>query len=83
MIKGVAYVKIPHSHGLRGGKYAASMGAVGGDYTLDMEVFASVTDEHVKEAVALAESGAVTVEKVEADRTCAPPWSRTRAPPRR
>lgn len=68
LIKGVAYVKIPHSHGLRGGKYAASMGAVGGDYTLDMEVFASVTDEHVKEAVALADSEAVTVEKVEADR---------------
>lgn len=68
LIKGVAYVKIPHSHGLRGGKYAASIGAIGGNYTLDMEVFASVTDEHVNEAVALVDSGAVTVEKVEADR---------------
>lgn len=68
LIKGVAYVKIPHSHGLRGGRYAASIGAVGGDYKLDMEVFATVTDEHVKAAVELAESGAVTVEKVTADR---------------
>ena len=68
LIKGVAYVKIPHSHGLRGGKYAASIGAVGGDHTLDMEVFATVTDDHVKAAVELAESGKVAVEKVEADR---------------
>lgn len=68
MVKGVAYVKIPHSGGLNGGKYAAAIGAIGGDYTLDMEVFASVTDEHVKQAVALADSGMVSVEKVDADR---------------
>ena len=31
MVKGVAYVKIPHSGGLNGGKYAAAIGAIGGD----------------------------------------------------
>lgn len=68
MIKGVAYVKIPHSGGLNGGRYAAAIGAVGGDYRLDMEVFRSVTAEHVEQAVKLAESGIVAVEKVDTDR---------------
>ena len=68
MIKGVQYVKIPRSGGLRGGKVASAMGAVGGDHTLDMQVFDPVTPEDVKKAVALAESGAVTVDKVDADR---------------
>lgn len=68
MIKGVAYVKIPHSGGLNGGKYAAAIGAVGGDYRLDMEVFQTVTPEHVAAAVQLAESGFVTVKKIDADR---------------
>ena len=40
MIKGVAYVKIPRSGGLNGGKYAAAIGAFGGNHLLDMEVFA-------------------------------------------
>ncbi len=68
MIKGVAYVKIPHSGGLNGGRYAAAIGAVGGDYRLDMEVFRPVTAEHVEQAVKLAESGIVAVEKVDTDR---------------
>lgn len=68
MIKGVAYVKIPRSGGLNGGKYAAAIGAFGGNHLLDMEVFAEVTPEDVKKAVAFADSGAVQVDKVDADR---------------
>ena len=68
LIKGVAYVKIPHSGGLNGGKYAAAIGAIGGDYRLDMEVFQPVTPAHVAEAVKLADDGFVSLEKVDADR---------------
>ena len=68
LIKGVAYVKIPHSGGLNGGKYAAAIGAIGGDYRLDMEVFQPVTPAHVAEAVKLADAGFVSLEKVDADR---------------
>lgn len=68
MIKGVQYVKIPRSGGLRGGKTASAIGAVGGDHTLDMQIFDPVTEDDVKKAVALVEAGAVTVDKVDADR---------------
>lgn len=65
MIKGVAYVKIPHSGGLNGGKYASAIGAFGGDHKLDMQVFAAVTGDKVKEAVAFADQGFVTIKKVD------------------
>lgn len=64
MVKGVQYVKIPRSGGLRGGKLAASIGAYGGNSDLGMEVFHSVTPEDVARAHALVESGRVSLARV-------------------
>ena len=64
LVKGVQYVKIPRSGGLRGGKLAASIGAYGGNPTAIMEVFQTVTPEDVTRAQALVAAGKVTLERV-------------------
>lgn len=64
MVKGVQYVKIPRSGGLRGGKLAASIGAFGGNSDFGMEVFHSVREEHVKQAQELVDAGKVSITRV-------------------
>lgn len=61
MIKGVQYVKIPKSGGLRGAMLSTAIGAYGGNPDHYTEVFHEVTPEDVKLAKSLVESGKVTL----------------------
>lgn len=64
MMKGVQYVKIPNSGGLRGGKLAASIGAIGGNLADGMQIFKAVTPEDVKKAQELVAAGKVSLTRV-------------------
>ncbi|QJB57328.1 L-serine ammonia-lyase, iron-sulfur-dependent, subunit alpha [Pseudodesulfovibrio sp. zrk46] len=59
--KNALAVSIPGTSGLSGLDMAAALGAVGGDADLRLEVLASITDDHVKEAKQLIADKKVTV----------------------
>ena len=64
MIKGVQYVTIPGSGGLRGGKLSAALGALWGDPDRELEILTGIGPQQVAAAQALVSGGAVTIERV-------------------
>lgn len=65
MLKGVAYVRIPNSGGLRGGKLSAAIGAVLDRMEDGMKIFDTVTPEDVARAQALVDAGKVSISRIE------------------
>ena len=56
IIKNVKGVKVPNACGMRGVPIAATLGAIGGDASKELEVLQSVTPEHVEQAKQLLEN---------------------------
>ncbi len=67
MVKNVRCVQIPHSGGMIGIEAAVTLGALGGDASLDMEVLEAVTPEAIEQTRALLREGRCRVDFLDSE----------------
>ncbi len=65
IIKNVKSVEVPNAEGLKGVEAAAVLGALGGDYTRDLQVLETITHSVVERARKLIDEGFCSVELAE------------------
>ncbi|MGI5107216.1 serine dehydratase subunit alpha family protein [Treponema socranskii] len=65
IVKNVQGVTVPNSGGLKGIDVAATLGAVGGDAEIGLEVLSKITEEQIKKTKELVDSGFCTCSLVD------------------
>ena len=65
IVKNVQGVTVPNSGGLKGIDVAATLGAVGGDAEIGLEVLSKITEEQIKKTKQLVDSGFCTCSLVD------------------
>lgn len=65
IVKNVQGVTVPNSGGLKGIDVAATLGAVGGDAEIGLEALSKITEEQIKKAKQLVDSGFCTCSLVD------------------
>ena len=67
IVKNVRCVSIPNSNGMLGTEAAVTLGALGGDSSLNMEVLESVTDSAIADTHKFIESGKCQIEFLDSE----------------